>query len=467
MSQFTVSEAQLEQLSRTELVTLVQLLLAEVVQLKARIVELESKPPGGKPPATSQNSAQPPSRDQKVNLPAPPAPRRVGARPGHPVATRPLVEKPDQVIEVKVTQCTYCQHDLHDQTPTRIVRHQLTELPVVRPLVIETQMHEVECPHCHLVQRATPPVGLAPTRCFGPRLEATVVYHKQIQHLSYERIAQLMRDQCGVTLSEGGLNAIVQRAGALAQPKADLIGAAVARSPIIGSDETSARVKGRNWWQWVFRSAAGVFHRIVPTRSAAVVTDFMGDACAEVWISDCYGAQLLAPAKARQLCLSHQIRDLTRVIEQAPTLCWPVAMQKLFQEAIHLRNRFFTTEQLTLNGYLRRVAELENRLDALLTQDQRGTAARQLYQRYVKHREHLLVFLTEPEVPPTNNACESALRPSVIHRKVTNGFRSERGAQSYAALATLLETAKLPGHNLFDTLVALMGPPVRHFLNSS
>jgi transposase len=79
----------------------------------------------------------------------------------------------------------------------------------------------------------------------------------------------------------------------------------------------------------------------------------------------------------------------------------------------------------------------------------------------------LLVFLQEPEVPPTNNACESALRPSVIHRRATNGFRSERGAQGYAALATVLETAKLQGRNLFDTLVELLSQPVLHHLNTS
>ena len=462
-----ISDAQLEQLTRTELIALVKVLLTQSASLEKRVLELEAKLPPGAPPVTSRNSSQPPSRDQKSNLVAPKGAKRIGAKPGHVVATRPLVEKPDRVIEVKAERCANCHTDLQDCAPQRVIRHQLTELPVVRPLVIETQTHEVECPNCHTVQRGTPPAGLEPTRCFGPRLEATVVYNKQTQHLSYERSAAQMHDLFGVTVSEGGLNAILRRGGALAQPKAAAIGAEVARSPIIGSDETSARVKACNWWQWVFRSAAGAFHRIVPTRSASVIADFMGEQCADVWVSDCYSAQLLAPAKNFQLCLAHQIRNLKRVIEQAPGLLWPVKMQSLFQEAIHLRNRFFTTDQLTLNGYLRRVAELENRLDALLTEDQTGTAAQQLYQRYVKHRDHLLVFLQEPEVPPTNNACESALRPSVIHSKVTNGFRSERGAQGYAALATVLDTAKLQGKNIFDTLVDLMGQPVLHYFNTS
>jgi transposase len=100
----------------------------------------------------------------------------------------------------------------------------------------------------------------------------------------------------------------------------------------------------------------------------------------------------------------------------------------------------------------------------LLPQRVRGVRARRLQKRYQRHRAHLFVFLYCPDVPPDNNACERALRPSVIHRKVTNGFRSEWGAQAYAALATVIETAKLQHHNVFDTLVTLMGPPVLPFL---
>jgi len=59
--------------------------------------------------------------------------------------------------------------------------------------------------------------------------------------------------------------------------------------------------------------------------------------------------------------------------------------------------------------------------------------------------------------------CERALRPSVIHRKVIGGFRSTWGAQAYAALATVVDTAKLFGRNVFETIVALLGKPVLPF----
>jgi len=467
MSMAAINQQQLENLTREELIVLVEALLKENAELKARLAAFEAELAKLKqPPTTSRNSSQPPSRDQKPDLGEKSAGRRRGAKPGHERATRPLVEKPDRVIEVKVEKCANCQADLSQTPPARIIRHQITELPPTRPVVIETQTHELECPNCQTLQRGAPPEGLEPLRMFGPRLEATVIYYKQEQHLSVERLVEVLRELHGVELSEGGVIAILRRAGAAAQPVAEGIAAAVAESAVIGSDETSVRVRARPYWHWVFRSVAGVAHVIDRSRGANVVRKFMGANRAECWVSDCLGAQLAAPARNRQLCLAHQLRDLERLIEQEPRLSWAVRMKALFQAAIHLRNRFLNEGQMTVAGYCRRVTELENRLAELLSEDQSGTSAGKLYARYVKHQDHLLYFLHHPEVPPTNNACERALRPSVIHRKVTNGFRSEWAAKAYAALETVIDTGKLKGRKAFETLVELMGIPVLPFVDT-
>jgi transposase len=67
--------------------------------------------------------------------------------------------------------------------------------------------------------------------------------------------------------------------------------------------------------------------------------------------------------------------------------------------------------------------------------------------------------LHRADVPPDNNVCERALRPSVIHRKVlgTGSIRPDWDAQAYAALATVLSIAKRAGKNVFQKLVTLMG----------
>jgi transposase len=461
------SVEQLDQLSREDLLSLVKDLVRIVNQQQKRIADLEAEIAQlRQPPTTSTNSSQPPSRDQKANRPKRKRRKKHGPPKGHPKHSRPLVEQPDQIVVASVEECEHCHANLKSVEPEEILKRQLTEIPPVKPVVIETQQHKKTCPHCQRVNHGTLPKGLEAERCFGPNLEATIIYYKQPQHLSYERIVETMRDLHGVTLSEGVVAAILKRGGQNAQPIAEKIKQQVITSRVIKSDETSARVNGRNWWQWVFISDAGVYHIIVPSRAAAEIKSVMGSLCVEVWVCDCFGSQLKAPAKVFQLCLAHQLRDLQRVIDAAPRERWARQMQKLFRDAIHLRHRFLDGE-MTLEGFSRRVTEMENHLDRLLAKSLSNEAAGKLQARYITHRDKLLTFLQYPEVPPTNNESERALRPSVVHRKVTNGFRSEWGAKAYAAIQTVIATAKLKGKEVFQSLVNLMGAPVLPFLEGS
>ena len=444
-------------LTREELLVLVVQLIAEVQRLQAEVARLT------KPPTTSQNSSQPPSRDQKPNASVNPSPRPRGAKPGHAQAVRPLVDHPDTVIESPVGTCASCGTDLHTVPPQRILRRQLTELPEIKPVVIETRQHQVLCPGCGQLQHGRLPEGLEATRRFGPRLEALVTYLHHAHHMGFERLQTVLADVLGIPLSEGGAVAILERAGTAAQPEAQAIGERVRHSPVIGSDETSARVNGRNWWEWVFLSSVGEYHVIQPSRGQDVIDEFMGDHCADVWQSDCWKPQLKAPTQHHQLCIPHQIRNLQGLIDQRPRLTWAREMQDLFRAAVHLHHR---RNVLTPLGFRRQVTVMEKRLDRLLRRQVAGRLAQNLRERYRTHRQSLLVFLHRTDVSPDNNACERALRPSVIHRKVMGSFRSEWSPQAYAALASVLNTTKRSGANVFQKLVALMGKPVLPYLAS-
>ena len=447
----------LRDLSREELIALLQRLFEEIRRLEAEIERL-------KPPApTSRNSSQPPSRDWKVDRPQRRRRKKVGAKPGHPKAERALVAQPDQIVEVWVEACAHCGTDLLDQVPERVLRRQVTELPQIKPAVIETRQYEVVCPSCQRRQRGPLPAGLEAQRQFGPRLEALVTYLHHEHHLGFERLCGVLRDVFGTPLSEGGAVAILKRAGAAAQPEAQAIGECVRQSAVIASDETGARVHGRTHWEWVFIGQGGAYHLIHRSRGQDVINEFMGECRAEVWVSDCWKPQLNAPAEGHQLCLPHQVRALQGLLDQRPRLAWAREMQALFRAAMHLGKR---RETLTVGGYHRQVRVVERRLDRLLARPVSGVGAN-LLKRYRKHRAHLLVFLHRPDVPSDNNACERALRPSVIHRKVLGSFRSDWGAPAYAALATVLHTAKRAGDNAFQKLLSLMGPPVLHFLQPS
>jgi transposase len=295
----------LRDLSRDELI-------AMVIQLAERLERLEAEVERPKrPPTTSRNSSQPPSRDQKAERLKPKRRRHRGAKAGHAKAERPLTDAPDRVIEVHPSACTACGQDLQALVPQRTIRRQITELPVIQPVVIETRQHEVICPGCGHAQAGRLPLGLEAERHYGPRLEATVTYLQHQQHLSYERTQAALVELFGVALSEGGQAYLAERAGQAAHALTDDLREEIRPSAVVNSDETGARVDGHTWWEWVFlRGGTAVLHVIRPSRAVDVIEGVMGTARVGTCVCDCWGPQLNAPDARFQLCLAHQIRNL-------------------------------------------------------------------------------------------------------------------------------------------------------------
>lgn len=361
-----------------------------------------------KPPTSSSNSSQPPSRDQKRNKRADQPKRKHGPPTGHMKYERHFVAEPDHIVPVRVMACPVCQTDLQAAPAVLVDVTQITEIPEPQAQVIEVRQYAVTCPGCGQDHVVEPPVGLELNRSFGARLETTVVYYRQEQHLSYEPTQAALLNLHGVGLSQGGIDHMRQRAGQAAQPVVEVIQTAVQQSQVVNSDETGARVDGQTWWHWVFCTLTAVLHVIQASRAAQVIWDVMGEAEAEVWGSDCLPAQLKAKAKRRQLCLAHQLRNLQAVVDRYPILWWAKAMQTLFRAAIHLHHQ---RAELPPAQFQQRITRLEQLCDWLLKRPLAQPEAVKLQRRYLKHRQSLFVFLERPDVPPTNNVSERALRP--------------------------------------------------------
>jgi transposase len=106
-------------------------------------------------------------------------------------------------------------------------------------------------------------------------------------------------------------------------------------------------------------------------------------------------------------------------------------------------------KDITLTQYL---ADLDRRLSRIMAAVPIGEPGRKLRERIAANRAHLFVFVTTRSVPYTNNVSERHLRPSVIFRKLTNGFRCEWGAETYAAFRSLVSTAKANRASVLEVL---------------
>jgi len=459
-----MSQEELEQLSKQELIRLTLLQNQENTELQEAYKKLKADHEAlmmkfnnnQKPPTSSKNSSQPPSKDQKSNEPRGKSRHRHGPPKGHEKHGREQVADPDKVIELRVKSCCKCCADLMAAEGQLVRVNQITELPAAKAQVIEVRQYQTTCPECGEKQVETAPQGLEMERTFGARLEATVVYYRQEQHMSYQRTQLALLNLQGVEISQGGIDGIMQRVGNKAIQAAKSIEETVRQSAVIHSDETGSRVNGNNWWEWVFCTKKAVLHVIRFNRSEDVIKEVMDGHKAEVWESDCYSAQLKAPYHQLQLCMAHQLRNLQAVVDAYPTQTWARAMQVLFRYAIHLHHQ---RDNLSPEDFAIQVTRIERHCDRLLQRALDPPETKRLQRRYLKHRDKLFVFLYRSDVDPTNNVAERALRPSVIHRKVTGCFRSDWGAKAYAAIASVIDTAELSGIHAFDAIQSLFGSP--------
>ena len=65
-----------------------------------------------------------------------------------------------------------------------------------------------------------------------------------------------------------------------------------------------------------------------------------------------------------------------------------------------------------------------------------------------------MLFLRDPNVPPTNNLAERDIRPLKLKQKVSGGFRTAQGSENFAILRSEIETARKQGWEMISTLQA-------------
>src|SRR3954464_12041006 len=380
---------------------------------KAELIELVLRLQ--RPETTSRTSSKPPSTDRKERREhAKPG----GAKPGHAGHSRPLSEDVSERIAHRPEVCPCCRMALARDLPAEEAGvWERIELPAVRPQVVHHHRLAVRCPGCGTRAVAQVPVSGTP---FGPRLHAVATYLKTYQALSYERLQGAFADLFGLRLSQGGLMNMLRRAqGAFAAAR-DKAVAALRQAKVIASDETGVRIEGSNAYHWVFRCSEAVVHHASPTRGAIVVRTLMDGPRPEVGCSDRYSAQQ-GHADAHQTCLAHLARDVAYADEASADVL-PSRLKLWLHRAFALAEGVAT---LAASSIARKRRALERSLDAILAAPTACALARDLQNKFRRARDQLLTFAHWPGlVNATNNACERALRPAVIQRKVTNGYRA-------------------------------------------
>ena len=386
------------------------------------------------PPKTPDNSSTPPSRGQKASEEES---RKPKGKP-HAGAYRSLHPNPTRKQDVMATQCPHCAADVSGTTQMPLQSYDRIEIPEIVPDVTRVVLHGGVCPCCDRRFKAAAPPGLKPGSPFGANLRAFLLYLRATHAVSFERLARLARDLFGLHISEGALANILSDSKEAFAKAAAAIRARLLCGSILQSDETSVRVGKQTWWNWVFHHADSACFVIEPSRGKDVIEDFLGGHRPEYWVSDRLAAQMGWATKDHQVCLAHLIRDVQYAIDAGDSVFAP-PLKSLLQEACAIGRRREQLADATLRAYERK---LDDKLNALLRLTPKGAEGHKLLCMIKRFRQHFFVFVTNRDLPPTNNGSERAIRPCVTFRKVTNCFRSKWGARLYADIRSVLETAR-------------------------
>lgn len=241
----------LAKLSHAEKDALILALFRQLAAAEARIAALEAKVDDlSGPPKTPDNSSKPPSQGQKQDTPAAGADRP--SRKSRPGAGRGLHPNPDREIDRRLASCPKCEAVFPEasQTPQQV--YDRIELPPIRPDVTRVRLFGGRCACCGERVTAEAPAGLEPGSPFGQSIAAMVVYLHYAHAIGMERLALLMDELFSFSISEGAISNILARARAPLLRAAATIEDVVLANPVVCSDETSVRVKGRTCWEWVF-----------------------------------------------------------------------------------------------------------------------------------------------------------------------------------------------------------------------
>ncbi len=441
------------QLITDDLIARLEPVAQEIIHaLLARIAELEARL--NKSP---QNSSLPPSSQHPHAKPVPPkqktTKKKQGGQPGHQKHERKLipVEECQEVVPLKPLACRRCAKKLAGTDPQPL-RHQVWELPEIKPIITEYQQHRLICPGCGESTCAPLPEGV-PGGQSGPRLIAftglLMAYFRQSKRRTALFLEDLLNQPCCPSLT---VKMQYQVAAALEAPYAELK-AALAEQAQVHMDESPTKEANRKAWLWTAVAQLFAVFAIFPSRAGVAVGKLLSDGY--TGIVHCDRAKMYWQAKRLQWCWAHLKRDIQALIDhpdgQVKRLGQDLMRQVklLFQHWHDLRS-----QRISRRAFRRRMKPVRAKINALLLRgvysgnDRLVGSCTELY----THREWLWTFVDHEGIEPTNNTAERALRHAVIWRKLSFGTQSARGSRFVERMLTTIETCRLQKRSIFEYL---------------
>ena len=440
-----------------EVLALLQWQARQIAQLQREVAELKARLNKG-----STNSSIPPSATHPHAKPIaskPKSKRNRGGQPGHEKHERALIPAADcqAVVPCVPIECRRCGRRLSGTDPEPL-RHQVWELPEIKPVVTEYQRHRLVCA-CGCSTCGELPAGV-PTGQAGPRLIAFAGLLMACFRQSKRRAAQFLSTILNQPASAGWLVQLQNRCAAAVEPAYNDLAARLPAQPVLHVDESPTKEGQAKAWVWTVVTSTFTFFACRTSRAAEVITGLLGTAYAGV--IHCDRARMYWRFGRLQWCWAHLKRDFQALIDDP---CH--TRQRLGRDFMRPTKELFALWKRVRDGTLsrvefqRRMHPIRETVEALLLRGYCNALTHGVCRELWGHREHLWTFVEMAGVEPTNNTAERALRHAVIWRKLSFGTQSAAGSRFVERLLTVIETCRRAGQNAFAWLTAAVRAHLR------
>lgn len=262
----------------------------------------------------------------------------------------------------------------------------------------------------------------------------------------------VLKELTGITLTQGAVTQDALRRGeAEVGARYRQLREEVRHHPVVNTDDTGWRVGGSAAHLMVFVSAQSTVYQIRARHRNEEVRELIPSDYSGVMGTDrgkSYDAEEFA-AVEQQKCLGHLQRNITEVVEtnKGRARAFGLTLKAILRQSMALHDG---RSLLSPADYQHQVQQIDQTLtDHLRNRTLKDADNQRLLHGIGIHQDrgNLLRFLQVEGLEPTNNRAERALRPAVIARKVSHCSKNQRGAETFAAFVSVIQTATQTGNH--------------------
>jgi transposase len=427
----------------------------------------------------SRNSSKPPSTDfgansdkkNKGDSKSNSSKRKPGGQQGHIGTTLDIIDNPDETISIAIDRRTLPREYEYKSEGVEI--RQVFSIRIKR-FVTEYQAEVLVDEHGNRYV-ADFPSEISNKAQYDGTVKAHTVYLSQFQLIPYERIAQYFWEVAQLPLSQGSLYNFNQKAYQMLEEFDAIAKQRLIEGTLIHADETGINVNGERIWlhnasneKWTYFYPHAIRGKVAMDE-IGILPNFTGVLCHDHWkpylkYMDCLHA----------LCNAHHLRELERAHEQDGQR-WAKNMKSLLIEMNDAtKEPGGALSEGEAKPFVKRYRSLLTRANKECPRNteriegKRGkisqSKSRNLLDRLVNYEDEVLRFLTNPEVPFTNNQGENDIRMTKVQQKISGCFRSINGAKIFCRIRSFLVTCRKHGESPANALSDLFAGKLPDFV---